>query len=140
MTNYKWRKMLYEIELPPSLGHVDLDMRERIYNAVRQAATVVEQEPVRYEFNWKKDQSEWYGWGECNKELYERYTNNPFYFDGFEYQARALYTHPQPKRESVTDKEISDIFYNLLPDDKVEATNYTSFKIGFKKAMELLNG
>jgi hypothetical protein len=49
-----------------------------------------------------------------------------------------LYTHPQPKRERITDKEISDL-YNSLPLDTREDVCSFSYKLGFKKAMELLN-
>ena len=97
-----------------------------------QQQPMVEQEPIKYEYQARKVGAEWHGqWGECSKDLYERY-NNPFYFDGFEYQARALYTHPQPKREPLSGDEIDALWVSFCSDLSIDT--YADFVRLIEKA------
>jgi hypothetical protein len=76
--------------------------------AAMQAAPEVEQEPI-YEFRIRRlPNGSFDDWGVCGKEVYERYKKNPL-DDFWEYDVRALYTHPQPKRAPLNDDELNSL-------------------------------
>ena len=68
-------------------------------------------EPVawqrRMRTKWMRD-GEWWPWQECSKEVAYDYKQAPV-IDDWEYESRPLYTHPQPKREPLTEMEIVEL-------------------------------
>jgi hypothetical protein len=92
-----------------------------VYKAMWQAAPEVEQEPVawrRYLYN---------RWGD--KTDYNYSTMKPS--SGVDLVA--LYTHPQPKRESLSDAELSGLYKSLPLDTREDVCSY-SFNKGFRQA------
>jgi hypothetical protein len=92
---------------------VDCDISEvwlkGIYKAIWEAAPDVEQEPVGYELRIRMlPDGDFDSWTRCNKKSYEFCKENPT--EGtWEYEVRALYTNPQPKREPLSDDELNSL-------------------------------
>jgi hypothetical protein len=76
--------------------------------AAMQAEPAIEQEPI-YEFRIRRlPNGSFDDWGVCSKEVYERYREKPIE-DFWEFEVRALYTNPQPKREPLSDDELNSL-------------------------------
>jgi hypothetical protein len=127
MTKFKWLPSEPTDEMvDAAMSSLSLSMPEiqvkQIYSLLWKTAPEVEQEPV--------------GLFGCRDGEY-RHILEPD--DAGDYEELVeLYTHPQPKREPVTDKQISDLYKSLPLDTREDVCSF-SFKLGFKKAMELLN-
>jgi hypothetical protein len=77
--------------------NIDIDraMLIKLYKAMWKAAPDIKQEPVRYEIRIRSlPDGPFTDWSYCSKEIYESFKENPIK-DTYEYEVRALYTHPQ---------------------------------------------
>ena len=99
-----------EAETESSAHQHTSDVMRAGYRAMLAAAPkppVTDQEPVawqcRMRAKWGRS-GEWWPWQECNQEKAEDYKRVPCLND-WEYEARPLYTHPQPI-QPLTDEEI----------------------------------
>ena len=85
--------------LRPFLGLLDDELIGVLYKRVWQAAPKVEQEPVAYR-NWNSGEGGYdYPW------LYVDADDLEGHSDNYIRNAEPLYTHPQPKREALSDED-----------------------------------
>jgi hypothetical protein len=128
-TQYKWLSNEPTDEMVnrvySKLGkEFDKEFFVTMWQMMWQAAPEVEQEPAAMLFNLA---------GKLGATTAKEYALD------IDRNAIPLYPHPQPKRELITDKEISDLYKSLPLDTREDVCSF-SYKLGFKKAMELLNG
>lgn len=95
-----------------------------------------EQEPVAWQYrmrpDWGSKKDCWGPWQDCTKEQAAMYQRVPLLHD-WAYESRQLYTHPQPKREPLTDEQINN--HRLaLPYDGEDLPDPWDFKQGVKAA------
>lgn len=98
-------------------GAFDLDELKEIYRSMLAAAPQPpaveqprgEQEPVAWQYRMRPDwgikKDCWGPWQDCTREQAAMYQRVPLLHE-WVYESRQLYTHPQPKREPLTDEQI----------------------------------
>lgn len=94
----------------------------------------VEQEPVAWQYrmrpDWGSKKDCWGPWQDCTKEQAAMYQRVPLLHD-WAYESRQLYTHPQPKREPLTEGEI----LNFGPGQQDAVWSYED-QVYFARAIE----
>jgi hypothetical protein len=93
------------------------------------------QKPIFYQYRTRPatdDKYPWSAWRECHESIYKYFLKVPVLND-WAYEVRALYTHPAPTRQPLTDDQITLIIGECAA--RHEHTDY-----GFARAIEAAHG